>query len=294
MAFYEFVALLFAFNITSAQQSALVYVKSNPIIFGDIVVIRCLVPHEQCRSDTIDYRLWKREENNELLCVNGICPKSEKYSMASVNATFGFELFIHHFSANDINFTYLCQCRFDDFKINLSLEAIEAYKFPSQNTTIDSSMLTDEGLLVNLTLQEVRPIPNCYVYYTDELIAGPIPFNATSTGIFSTAYWNELIPMKHTECSGKMEVICNVLSRKIILVEKYFVYCKGHVSSEIIISVLTITGSFVLVLLIVIFYRVNKQKDSAKTYKISCKETLAENKKTEQQVIKTLLNKSDV
>ncbi|CAC5416687.1 OBSCN [Mytilus coruscus] len=109
MLTYEIFALLFYIGCIIPTQTSVVWkIQTVPIIFGEDVVIKCIVSEDACRSDHT--KQWTGGQGYKLIGLNGHTTDKSKYTMNVYKSTLSFELTVKNFSEADANNEYTCLC----------------------------------------------------------------------------------------------------------------------------------------------------------------------------------------
>lgn len=83
-------------------------IKTVPIVFGEDVVIQCIISDDACRIDHT--KQWTGGKGYKLIGLNGHTTNKSKYTMNVYKSNLSFELRVKNFTEADANNEYTCLC----------------------------------------------------------------------------------------------------------------------------------------------------------------------------------------
>lgn len=97
------------------------YTSTNPVVFGQDVILTCYTGHPLLNSKDCPVRQWSGGPERKGLMYNGYSSNEQKYEEKENLTTSQFSLKIKNFSESDVNVNYTCSCGFSTFTQKLAL-----------------------------------------------------------------------------------------------------------------------------------------------------------------------------
>lgn len=83
-------------------------IKTVSIVFGEDVVIQCIISDDACRIDHT--KQWTGGKGYKLIGLNGHTTNKSNYTMNVYKSNLSFELRVKNFTEADANNEYICLC----------------------------------------------------------------------------------------------------------------------------------------------------------------------------------------
>lgn len=207
-------------------------VVNNPVIFGGDVILKCHVDKKDCNVSRTepDTRQWTGGQHYQLLVWKG-GSKIAKYKMMTGNTSLDFDLLIRHFNESDLGCEYTCHCGFAVHTKTLSLERNMLISFPNVTKTDTTAIASGKQIQIELSLEKVNPVPNCTTLFKDKVIGEANVTKLNSYRYFTDVNVSFTFPLQDIGCSGRLKIVCSLLSYNITVYDEHIQTCYDYDSS---------------------------------------------------------------
>ncbi|CAC5357878.1 OBSCN [Mytilus coruscus] len=193
--------------IENMSSSIIWEIQTVPIVFGEDVNLKCIVPTGVCHINQT--KQWTGGKGYKLLGLNGYTTDISKYAMKVHTSELSFDLTVKNFSEDDANREYTCLCGKEQYTDMLMLNKTEYIRMPLEDNIIVKSYVNDYRIYLNLTIQNVHPLPICTLEYNNKTkILKTSDCKKENNTVYTIAY-KSVISMKES-CRITWLVNCTV------------------------------------------------------------------------------------
>lgn len=205
---YLIVLHLLTLDVTVSGEGVAWSLQTNPAVFGNDVVLECILPSSTCCDRYT--RRWLGGKHLHLLVMDGVSSEPEKYSELFDKETRSSKLTIHRLDSKDVNIPYQCIYGFSkDVKIlNMTEDRFENY--PVEPVDVNITVEKGNILQVRAVLQPVFPKPKCKASVDEGDISDSIRISQIRKDLFYEVIINIRYTSTSSICANLLNITCQI------------------------------------------------------------------------------------